>query len=341
MRILRTNSRYRLAITYLAIIMTLSLVFSIMFYNQSLSSAEGGLRRQADEFYNSQQLGPRRLLSLLDEIREREYSRFKEELVLKLLFLNITMLTGGGLLSVFLAKKSLEPLEKALEAQSRFSSDVAHELRTPLTSMQSEIEVAIRDKNLSPKDAKVLLGSVLDEIHNIDSLTTALLRLSTNETTIVNYKKVKLSEVLLKAQDRVAKLGSKKNIVFVFPKGSYNLKGDFDLLVELFVTLFDNAIKYSQNNTIVRVNVKKHHHQLVVEVIDEGIGIPESSLPYIFDRFYRVDESRGKKDVSGFGLGLSLAKDIAESHGGSIECSSTEGKGTAFSVNLPTFEAKK
>lgn len=329
------QTRTRLSLTYLAIIMTLSLGFSIIFYHQSMDSAGGGLRRQIDEIRENQRFIPQGPMGYLESIRQRELDRFHDELILKLLLLNILMLAGGGLLSVFLAKKSLRPLEEALEAQSRFSSDAAHELRTPLTSMQSEIEVALRDKKLTTAQAKETLNSILEEIHGLDGLTSALLRLSTYDKGQIEHKNVKIFEVLSKAKERVEKSAQMKNIKLSLPKTKSMTNGDKDQLIEVFVVLFDNAIKYGKDDMNIDIEVEEHHKQLIVSVKDRGYGIANKDLAHIFDRFYRADESRAKQKVSGFGLGLSLAKNIVEAHGGDIGCESIIGEGSTFRIKLP------
>ena len=329
------QTRTRLSFTYLAIIMTLSVGFSIIFYHQSMDSAGGGLRRQIDEIRDNQRFIPQGPIGYFESIRQRELDRFHDELILKLFLLNVLMLAGGGLLSAYLAKKSLRLLEEALEAQSRFSSDAAHELRTPLTSMQSEIEVALRDRKLNTSQAKDTLSSILEEIHGLDGLTSALLRLSTYEKGQIDHKKLKISEVLEKSKDRVEKSAQARKIKLDLPKTKLMISGDKEQLIEVFVVLFDNAIKYGKDGMKINVEIEERHKQLIISVKDQGYGIASKDLIHIFDRFYRADESRAKQKISGFGLGLSLAKNIVEAHGGDITCESVLDKGSTFRVRLP------
>lgn len=329
-----SRARTRLIITYLSIIMVLSLGFSAVFYQQSVQEANSNLQRQAV------QLKDYLYFATPDDIQviqEKQLDLFKGSLVKRLLLLNLAMLGLGSYFSLILAKRSLWPLEQALESQSRFTSDAAHELRTPLTAMKTEIEVSLRDKNLKTKDAKEVLESNLEEIGKLDALTAALLRLAkdTQKADQSYWQDYKLQDVLESAKARLDEEASRHKVKIILPKTKLTIYGDPDQLIELFVTLFSNGIKYSRKGGEVRVAAGQKESKIKVDVTDTGVGITEIDLPHIFDRFYRADQSRTKTEAGGYGLGLSLAKVIAESHGGKITVKSKYGQGSTFAVILP------
>jgi len=334
---MKQENRKRLTLIYLTIIMTLSLGFSIVFYKNSMDAANRGLNRQMAQLRERIKVPSHIPIAAFDRIRDNELNSIRRDLIGRLFILNSAMLIGGGILSLYLSKKSLEPLEEALENQSRFSSDASHELRTPLTSIKTEIEVALRSKNLTTKEAKEVLNSTLEEINELDTLTTALLRLSTYDQNLTAHEKVQLGTVINKAYERVAKLAKQHEITFKLPATKLSALGDKDQLAEVFVVLFDNAIKYGNDKSVVNVTAEKQDNKILVKVTDQGAGILPVDIQHVFDRFYRADNSRSKKNTSGHGLGLSLAKTIVEAHKGTIAVESEIDKGTTFIVSLPAI----
>ncbi len=327
--------RNRLALTYLSIIMVLSISFSAGFYHDSSRAAGHGFKSQASALRNNIYFAPP---GTVGRIRDAGIDRFNNSLLTRLVFLNIFMLGAGTLVSYYLAKRSLEPMEEAMAAQSRFTSDAAHELRTPLTAMKTEIEVGLRSKKLQSEEAKEILGSNLEEIAKLEILTEALLRLAKNshQPDPDSWKIVKITDVLRAAVERVEPQAINRGITFDLPSASKaTLKADRDQLVELFVILMDNAVKYGTDNTAVTVTALRSDEEFVISITDKGMGIAAKDLPHIFDRFYRADQSRNKSKTSGYGLGLSVAQAIVKSHNGKISASSKPSEGTTFTVILP------
>lgn len=328
------SARARLALTYLGIIMALTIGFSAIFYFQTIRAADAGLTKQLhelrDNLYFTTSDG-------LDRIHDAELRRFRDNLLAKLALFNAGMLAVGAAASYVLARRSLRPLEEALVAQGRFTSDAAHELRTPLTAMKTEIEVALRDKKLSTAEARAVLGSSLEEIAKLELLTAGLLRLATRSEKIdrSNWQNYDLSEILQAAQRRLADKAKSRNITITIARTKAVICGDPDQLVELFVTLLGNAIKYSHDNGMVQIKVRDTERKVIIDIIDDGVGIADVDLPHIFERFYRADQSRTRSAAEGYGLGLSLADTIARVHSGKISVKSTYGKGSIFTVQLP------
>jgi len=331
----KLSHRTRLALTYLGIIMVLSLGFSTIFYNQSTREVGAGYKFQTNELHDNLYFTPP---STIERIRDNGLDRFRVNLLWRLFILNLTMLVAGAIVSFYLAERSLEPLEEAMAAQGRFTSDAAHELRTPLTAMKAEIEVALRSKKLTDKDAREILESNLEEIVKLENLTAALLRLAKNSHSAdtSTWKSVKITEVLKDAAARVDTQLKASHMKMDLPEpATTTVRGDRDQLVELFVILMDNAIKYGTEKTTVTVTANKDDGNVVVTVADKGIGIKESELPHIFERFYRADQSRTKSRITGYGLGLSVARAITDAHDGTIAANSKAGEGTTFTVTLP------
>jgi signal transduction histidine kinase len=254
-----------------------------------------------------------------------------------LMYANGVILMLSGAAGYFLAGKTLKPIEEAMEEQERFVSDASHELRTPLTALKTSIEVALREKNMTAREAKTVLKSSLEEVDDLESLASGLLSL-TQAPRLENKsasETVDLSKVLENAFKKVRPLARKKKIHLETEIEHIALDGDRAGLEKIAVILLDNAIKYTPVGGRVSITTAQDKKHVTIVFQDTGVGIPKEDLPHVFDRFYRVDSSRSKAEVSGFGLGLSIAKQIIDQHKGSISVSSAVGEGTTFTIKLP------
>ncbi len=278
-----------------------------------------------------------RPLPPLPGIELEAISEARTRLQVILVFVNLGILGVGGLAGYFLAGRTLKPIKDMIDEQNRFITDASHELRTPLTSLKSEIEVGLRDKTFSLNDAKKLLQSNLEDVNILQSLSDGLIKLTqyqqNNDKNL--YETVSIAIVVGDAQKKVASLAKSKKIIFINRVRDTMVEAIRQSLTEMFVIFFDNAIKYSEKNTTVRIESHLTDHSVVIDVKDQGIGIDKKDIPHIFDRFYRVDTSRSKTDVLGYGLGLSIAKQIVKKHKGNITIESKVGKGTSISVQIP------
>ncbi len=317
----------RLTLWYLAIIMALSVGFSFFLYRVSADELNRGFHHQAVVYFT--QFG---IISPQPQ-REIELSEGRTHLRNDLLLFNLIILLIGGATSYVLARRTLHPIEEALDSQSRFTADASHELRTPLTAMQTEIEVALRDKQLTKGEAKQLLKSNLEEVAKLRALSDGLLRLARQDNQLLDGQ-ADLRKVATAAISRARPLLAAKSMELQDQIPKVQVKGDEQSLIELMVVLLDNAIKYSDPSKKIILQAVAHSHHVDLKVIDEGYGIKAADLPHIFDRFYRSDASRSKKQTEGYGLGLSIAQKIADLHGGSIEVQSKLGQGTTFVVRL-------
>lgn len=327
-------ARLKLTAWYLLIIMLISIAFSLVIYNvlqAELARVERAqrLRRQLQIPFGFRE-------PVIDpEVLQESQNRLQAILIL----INLMILGAAGVAGYFLAGRTLKPISEIVDEQNRFITDASHELRTPLTSLKSEIEVNLRDKDLSLQDARKLLTSNLEEVNNLQSLSDRLIHLTSTQNyhDRDSFEKVSLLEAVNEAYRKVGNMAKHKNIAIkINVKGDF-IEGDRQNLIEVFVILLDNAIKYSPEGQKVTVTSRKTDGKAEIKVADQGIGISRKDLPHLFDRFYRADKSRARLDVGGYGLGLSIAKQIVEKHHGSISVESKPGKGSTFTVILPVL----
>lgn len=326
------SAALKLTLWYLAIIMALSVGLSLVIYRLSKDELINNTRRQV-YFFNDEL--ERSDFNTFAKLRQRQLAQGLDRLESDLLFFNLFVLSAGGIGSYGLARRTLRPIEKSLEAQKRFAADASHELRTPLSVMQAEIEVALRDHKLSKESAAKLLGSNLEEVGKLKALSEGLLRLAAEEEKGKMKQSVALKEVAQEALERWIKLANKKNITIKATLNAVNVRGDKQSLSDLTSILLDNAIKYSPEGSVIYLTTRRTKKTGYLSVRDSGPGIEPSNLPLIFERFYRTDASRGKTHAGGYGLGLAIAKKIADLHGGYINVKSAPGKGSTFTLKLP------
>lgn len=325
----------KLAGFYLAIITAISLFFSINIYFVSVRELERGARRQdqiIESTYGPPGPGDGRRIR---ESRNQNLEEAKARVVNRLILVNVLIIIAAGGLSYYLARRTLRPIEEAHDSLDRFTADASHELRTPITAMRSEIEVALDDPKLSLKQAKLQLVSNLEELEKLTNLSEGLLRLAQLDAAQLPTEQLELSDLVNQAIRQVSSRAKKKHINVKFQSTPSIVRADQASLVEAFVTVLDNAIKYSPKKSTVRIAISKSKHQARVAITDNGPGISPEQLPHIFDRFYRADSSRTKNVTDGHGLGLSLAKHILKLNRGSITADSKLDQGTTITIVLP------
>lgn len=261
----------------------------------------------------------------------------KRRLALNLLLINAAIFGVSALSGYFLADKTLRPIENALEEQKRFVADASHELRTPLTALKTSMEVALKDKKMSLEEAKTLLKSNLEDVDSLQFLSNNLLGLAHYQENgrSLTFQEIDFAEIINKTSKQTLPLARKKEIEIELEVENCFIEGGKESLEQMMLVFLDNAVKYTSNKGKVTIKTKSDGKYLFIEVKDTGIGITKEDIPHIFDRFYRVDQSRSKSKAAGFGLGLSLAKKIIEIHKGTVEISSILGKGTTFTIKLP------
>lgn len=340
------RARLKLTAWYLLIIMLISMAFSGFIYNvltfefnrilqREQLRREGQLPTSTSGFFLFRDDMPRRGIRITPPNPE-VIQEAKNRLGYILGLINLGIFAIAGASGYFLAGKTLRPIKEMVDEQNRFITDASHELRTPLTSLKSEIEVNLRDKDLNIKQAKRLLESNLEEVNNLQSLSDDLIKLAQyQKANGIILDKVNLSDISKEAIRKVANLAKHKKITIKNSIKDFIIEADRQKLTELLVVFLDNAIKYSPNNTTVTLSCKKQENSVVIDIKDQGMGIEKYEIQNLFDRFYRGDRSRSKQDIEGYGLGLSIAKQIVDKHKGSIKVDSEVDKGTTFSVYLP------
>lgn len=261
----------------------------------------------------------------------------KKHLAIVLAWINFGILGASALAGYFLAGRTLKPIENSLEEQKRFVADASHEFRTPLTVLKTSIEVALRDKKMTLVQAKDLIKGNLEEVNSLQSLSNELLSLARYQSNgkSMTFSKVGIAGVVEEACRKISPLAKEKEIELKMDVKNRILWANKESLEEMLLIFLDNAVKYTPNKGKVTVSTDKSRNYLVIKVKDTGTGIAKEDLPHIFDRFYRADQSRSKEKISGFGLGLSLAKRIIEIHKGKVEVASVLSKGTTFTIKLP------
>lgn len=224
------------------------------------------------------------------------------------------------------------------EMRKEFVANVSHELRTPLTTVKSYAETlldgAIEDKNL----AVSFLQVINNEADRMTALVQDLLELSRldNKQVKFNFKSVNITQLIIKSVEQHQILAQKKNqkLDYSISNKKIVVNIDSERIQQVLSNVISNAIKYSPENAEINVKLYEEDDFALVSVSDTGFGIPESDLPRIFERFYRVDKARSRK-VGGTGLGLAIAKEIMELHNGKIYAESEYGNGTTITLKFP------
>lgn len=334
------EARIKLTAWYLVIIMAISLSFSAVIYvgiNRELTRIEGRALPLVEEFRRDREARglptPRFEFQPIDPDTIPE-ARIRILTILGLI--NLSILGISGVAGYFLAGRTLEPIALMLDEQKEFVSNASHELRTPLTSLKSEIEVALRDKKMTFKDAKELLKSNLEEVDKMHKLSDYLLRLNKYQSGVaaLPLSQVNLKNIAERAFQKVQALAKMKRIKIIKKLQNVGVKGNEDSLVELATILLENAVKYSYQGKEVILRTKKEGDSGILEVEDFGVGIKKENIPHVFERFFRADISRNKQKTDGYGLGLAIAKSIVEMHSGQISAESQVGKRTIFSASF-------
>lgn len=234
--------------------------------------------------------------------------------------------------------------QKEEQERKEFVSNVSHELRTPLTSVKSYVEAlsdgAWQDKEIAPQFLKV----VQDETKRMIRMINDLLSLSRMDagTTKLNLEYVNINELfnyILNRFDMIIKKEEdpkkkKYTIERFFTKKDLWVEIDTDKFTQVIDNIMNNAIKYSPDGGVITARLLETHNHVIMSISDQGLGIPRKDLSHIFDRFFRVDKARSRKQ-GGTGLGLAISKEVVNMLGGQIWVDSVEGKGSTFYISLP------
>lgn len=315
----------RLALSYLAVIMTLSLIFSVIIY--IITAAQ--LNRPLPPGEHSQQ-PPAIFETQFNRRLEQRNSETRGLVVMSLVVLNGVMLLFGYWLSLLLARRTLAPIERAMRAQVQFVSDASHELRTPLTALMTTNEVALRKKTLDDKKARIVFQRNIDEVEKLRELTDNLLQLTQVDNQQIEKQAVNMAELVRDTVDRYQPVADKKQVVLDMQVTSVTHTVAVAAVAQILGTLVDNAIKYSPPGSTVVIRLDGQ----TLSVVDQGIGIAKKDQAKIFDRFYRSDEARTRGHNSGYGLGLAIARAVADKNSYQLSVKSEPGRGSTFSLHF-------
>jgi signal transduction histidine kinase len=329
------TARIKLTLLYFGIIFFIVVVFSaivISTHNKQFAQFEQ-LRKEVME--NADMIRNPYVVRNVERVSSI-VSDIKHDFLINVLVLDASLIAAAILISFYLSGQTLEPIVEALHRQKKFVSDASHELRTPLTAIKTEAEVLARSKSSSLDEYKQFTQSLVEEVDKLSSLTENLLQIARidNQQTkneISEFDAVPLIERLI---DRYTPIADKKGVQLRF---TYDEEKVFSVATDrmkyerLLSIILDNGIKYNKPEGILEIKLAIDHKDTVVIFEDTGIGISKEDLLKIFDRFYRASEARTGE---GFGLGLSIAKELASQLNAQIKVKSELGKGSTFEVRL-------
>ena len=228
------------------------------------------------------------------------------------------------------------------EYQKKFVANISHDFRSPLTSIKGYLE-AIEDGTIPPEMQGKYIGIVLRETERLNKLTSGLLTLNSLDPKQrrLDITTFDINAVIKNTVSTFEGVCTQKRISLdlIFDTKKQLVSADMGKIQQVLYNLLDNAIKFSHNNSVITIETTVKHEKVFISVKDTGIGIPRESQKRIWERFYKIDASRGK-DKKGTGLGLSIVKEIIQSHGEHINVISTEGVGTEFIFTLPRLESE-
>jgi signal transduction histidine kinase len=240
------------------------------------------------------------------------------------------------MLTVIGAQAAVAIENARLFQQSDLISEFVHELRTPLASLSTATYLLLRPE-MSREQRDQIVNNIHNETLRLNSLASSFLDLARLESGRVQFRKTRFSvaDLIYECRDVMMSKAQETNVqIRVDVPGDMPLmEADRDKIKQVLLNLFSNAIKYNRPNGSVIVTANYDASDLMIIIQDTGIGIPEESLPHLFEKFYRVREHEGK--AGGTGLGLSISKQIIQGHNGRIEVKSKMGVGTSFTLYIP------
>jgi heavy metal sensor kinase len=233
----------------------------------------------------------------------------------------------------------LSRLGTSFSQQRQFMTDASHELRTPLTVMRTAAQVVLQKSERAESEYRDALSTIERQMQRLGRIVNDMFTLARSDSgaIVLQSAEMYLDEVLTEATQTVSVLASRKDVRIEMPaQQEAPYRGDEGLLRQMFINLLDNAVKYTPEGGVVRILLERMESEYVVMISDTGMGIPAEAQPHVFDRFFRADKSRTQTvDGNGAGLGLSIARVIAELHEGQLELERSDSKGSTFSVSLP------
>jgi signal transduction histidine kinase len=241
-----------------------------------------------------------------------------------------------GLTGQILGGLAMQPIRNSYDQLQRFTSNASHELRTPLAAVLSNAQVGLLVP-LEPEQQRNHLEQIVEAAKSMSTLVSNLLLLARHSGRLApeSLKEVNLTSLLHQLVDFYTTQAAEKQLSLKrdLPQQSVELEAESDLLRQAVGNLLSNACKYTPTGGTVQLRLFTQSRWAVIQVSDSGVGIPQADLPHIFERFYRVDTKQSRQ-AGGFGLGLAIAKQLIEAHGGQISVTSVVGQGSTFHIEL-------
>lgn len=329
----------RLTLSYLAVIMTLSLIFTGIIYLLStaslnrplLPSEEGNSSVSVEE----PEFGEHSFENTFRKRLERRDNTTRMTIIYSLVGFNLGIFVIGIFVSRSLAKLTLAPIERAMMKQTQFIFDASHELKTPLTAMLVRNEVALRKKSLPEEKAREVIEKNIEEILKMKEMTASMLDVARENGEPEKSTEISVPEFLADLKEKLAPVVKERGVKIETEMNlGKNLRASVakNTLEQILTIFADNAMKYS-GEKIIYLRAGRRGKNVAFSVKDNGAGVKKEDQKRIFERFYQVDAARTRtEDKTSHGLGLAIAKNLAERQGYKIVLRSGEGRGAEFEV---------
>lgn len=336
---MRKSEVNRLTLSYLAVIMTLSLIFTGIIYLLSTASLNRPLLPSEEEnssiSVEEPEFEEHSFENTFRKRLERRDNTTRMTIIYSLLGFNLGIFVIGIFVSRSLAKLTLAPIERAMMKQTQFIFDASHELKTPLTAMLVRNEVALRKKSLPEEKAREVIEKNIEEILKMKELTASMLDVARENGEPEKSTEINVPEFLTGLQEKLAPVAKERGVKIETEMNlGKNLRASVakNTLEQILTIFADNAMKYS-GEKIIYLRAGRRGKNVAFSVKDNGAGVKKEDQKRIFERFYQVDAARTRtEDKTSHGLGLAIAKNLAERQGYKIVLRSSEGRGAEFEV---------
>lgn len=336
---MRKSEVNRLTLSYLAVIMTLSLIFTGIIYLLSTASLNRPLLPSEEEnssvSVEATEFEEHSFENTFRKRLERRDNTTRITIIYSLMGFNLGIFVIGIFVSRSLAKLTLAPIERAMMKQTQFIFDASHELKTPLTAMLVRNEVALRKKSLPEEKAREVIEKNIEEILKMKELTASMLDVARENGEPEKSTEISVPEFLADLQEKLAPVARERGVKVEMEMNlGKNLRASVakNTLEQILTIFADNAMKYSEEK-IIYLRAGRRGKNVVFSVKDNGVGVKKEDQKKIFERFYQVDAARTRtEDKTSHGLGLAIAKNLAERQGYKIVLRSSEGRGAEFEV---------
>jgi two-component system phosphate regulon sensor histidine kinase PhoR len=277
-----------------------------------------------------------------DETRESDISLFTPGETILNIHSSPIRDGGGRRIGTLLVMADVTKLRRLENMRRDFVANVSHEIKTPLTAIKGYVETLVNQEVDSKDDNERFLGIINKHVNRLDAIVEDLLSLSRIERAVdvaespLEFKETRIGDIIQTAVQVCQSRADAKSIS-IDRRGELDLKARVDatLIEQAILNLLDNAIKYSENGSVVAIDVERRNGATGIHITDHGCGIAKNHLARLFERFYRVDKARSRQ-MGGTGLGLAIVKHIVQAHGGQVTVDSKPGRGSTFSVLLPS-----